>query len=305
MNQPHDINAWSLYWSQDRLHSCVAQSSDEDQKVLSQLWQDFSQKLEPNSRLLDLATGNGAVADALMSVNNDLQIEAIDKANIDPKTFLKEHANLADVNFHANTDIFNLPFEPATFNAITSQFGLEYAGLEEASEQVISYLKIGGRLQFVVHHAQSGIILSSKNKIIELQQLTLKSGILETLLGLLSGKAEFATLEALGEDYLKQDLIRSEQISGQVFEGIERIIEGFPRYPKESLELAVAMDIRVRSELTRLSQLIIAGQTPESMASWAEKASTLGVEATFSPLYIDPNKPDYLIAWLATGVRSK
>ncbi|MFT4635889.1 MAG: hypothetical protein ACI854_001641 [Arenicella sp.] len=305
MNQPLDTNAWSLYWSQDRLHSCVAQSSDEDQKVLNSLWNDFSQKLEPNSRVLDLATGNGAVADALLSANSTLQVDAVDRASIDPKKFLSERGNLANVSFYADTDILDLPFDAASFNAITSQFGIEYAGLEAASEQVIPYLKIGGCFQWVIHHGMSGIILSSENKIIELQQLTQKAGILDTLLALLGGKAEFVELEALGKDYLKQDIIRSEQISGQVFEGIERIIDAFPRYPKESLDLAVAMDLRVRSELIRLNQLIAAGQTEDAMSSWAKKVAILGLEATFSPLYLDPSKQDYLLAWLATGVRSK
>ncbi|MGK0438316.1 MAG: hypothetical protein ACJATK_001266 [Paracoccaceae bacterium] len=305
MNQPQDINAWSLYWSEDRLYSCVAQSSDEDQKALNKLWQDFSKELDSNSRVLDLATGNGAVADALLSVNNTLQVDAVDKASIDPKKFLKEHANLVNVNFHADTDIFELPFKPLTFDAITSQFGIEYAGLTEASVQVMGYLKVAGRFQFVVHNVQSGIILSSSNKIIELEQLTQQSGILQTLIEVLSGKAEFARLEALGQGYLKQDLIRSDQVSGQVFVGIERIINGFAGQPKESLELAVAMDLRVRSELTRLRQLIAAGQTADSMTSWLEEVSALGIEAAFSPLYLDPIKQDYLLGWLATGVRCK
>lgn len=305
MNQPQDINAWSLYWSEDRLYSCVAQSSDEDQKALNKLWQDFSRELEPNSRVLDLATGNGAVADALLSVSNSLQIDAVDKASIDPITFVKEHANLGNVNFHADTDIFDLSFEPSSFDAITSQFGIEYAGLSEASAQVMRYLKVAGRFQFVVHNVHSGIILSSSNKIIELEQLTRQSGILDTLIKVLGGKAEFAQLEALGQDYLTQDLIRSEQISGQVFAGIERIVNGFASNPKESFELAVAMDLRVRSELTRLHQLIAAGQTPDSMASWLEEVTAMGIEAEFSPLYLDPVKQDYLLGWLATGVRCK
>lgn len=305
MNQQNDTNAWSLYWSEDRLYSCVAQSSDEDQKILNKLWQDFSQELEPSSRLLDLATGNGAVADALLSVNHALQVDAIDKASIDPKKFLKKYENLHSVHFHADTDIFDLPFEAPAFDAITSQFGIEYAGLESASLNVMNYLKVGGRFQFVIHHADSGIILSSMNKILELEQLTQESGILEVLIEVLGRKAEYAKLEAAGQEYLKKNLLQSKQISGQVFAGVEQIINGFATHPKESLELGVAMDIRVRSELSRLRQLISAGQTADTMASWLTKMSTLGVDASFSPLYLDSSEQDYLLGWLATGVRSK
>jgi hypothetical protein len=305
MNQPQDTNAWSLYWSEDRLYSCVAQSSVEDQKVLNMLWQGFSQKLAPGSRVLDLATGNGAVADALISTNSGLKIDAIDKASIDPKRFLKEQGNLLNVNFHADTDIFDLPFKSSTFDVITSQFGIEYAGFENASIKVIDYLKIGGHFQFVVHHAESGIILSSKDKIIELQRLTDKSGILETLIKVLGGKAEFSELETLGEAYLKQDIVRSQQISGQIFIGIERIINKFATHPRESLDLGVAMDLRVRSELARLRQLIAAGQTVDAMQAWSERMLASGVEPVISPLYLDPKKQDYLLAWLVSGSRRK
>lgn len=305
MNQSHETNAWSLYWSDDRLYSCVAQSSDEDQKYLNQLWQSFSQTLEPDSRLLDLATGNGAVAAALLSANNELLIDAIDKASIDPKRFLKKKGDLVKVNFHADTDIFDLLFEHSTFDAITSQFGIEYADLSKASLQVLDYLKVGGRFQYIVHHVQSGIVLSSKNKIMELEQLTQEYGVLETLIEALGGRADFAQLEAVGQDYLTKDFIRSEQVSGQVFVGIERIITNFPAHPKESLNLGVSMDLRVRSELTRLRQLIVAAQTESAMDSWQKEISAAGAEATFSPVYLDSGEQEYLLGWLAAGTRVK
>ena len=305
MNQIHDINAWSLYWSEDRLYSCVAHSSDEDQKVLDTLWHGFSQALDPKSRLLDLATGNGAVAHAMLSVNKDLQIDAIDKASIDPNKSLKDAGDLSGVNFHSDVDLFDLSYEASEFDAITSQFGIEYAGLIEASIHVMSYLKIGGRFQFVIHHANSDIIESSKKKISELEQLTKKSGVLDTLIAVLGGKAEFAQLESEGQKYLMQEQPRSEQISGQVFAGIERIINNFAINPQSSLELGVSMDLRIRSELMRLQQLIKAGQTEAAMTSWLEKVSTQGLDASFSPIYLDPVKQNYLLGWLAVGVRKK
>lgn len=305
MKQTNDSNAWSLYWSEDRLYSCVAQSSDEDQQVLNTLWQEFAQKMVPGSRLLDLATGNGAVAHSVLSANSRVQIDAVDKASIDPKKTLKGCDSLNSVHFHSNTDLFDLSFEPLTFDAISSQFGIEYAGLEAVSVRVMPYLKVGGRFQFIIHHAQSGIILSSKNKIIEFEQLTQKSGVLETLIAVLGGKAEFAQLEKVGKEYLQQDLLRTDSISGQVFAGIEHIISHFNSQPKESLELGVSIDLRVRSELIRLQQLIVAGQSLESMESWQQEISAMGLEVSFNPLYLDSSKKDYLLGWLASGVRCK
>lgn len=305
MNQVHDTAAWSLYWSQDTLYSCVAQASNEDQKVLDERWHRFAKKLGSEGRLLDLATGNGAVPKALLAVNPTLEIDAVDKASIDPTKFLKQHSELASVNFLANTDVLNLPLELSSYDAITSQFGIEYAGFEKASISTMRHLKVGGTFQFVVHHAQSGIVQSSKTKIIELEQLVESSGILETLIKVLGGKAELSQLESVGQDYLQRDLIRTKQISGQVFAGIEQIIHAASDQAEESLKLGVAMDLRVRSELARLRQLIAAGQTKREMESWLQAMSEIVSGVEFKALYLDTEKQDYLLAWLATGERRK
>ena len=156
-----------------------------------------------------------------------------------------------------------------------------------------------------MHHVDSGVITSSKAKIVELEKLTEKSGLLEALIGFLVGKVEFADLESAGQAFLQHDLPRTEQISGQVFAGIERIVSGLQDNTKASTELGIAMDLRVRAELARLHQLIQAGQSEQQMTSWSDAMSEQGIDAEFNPLYLDPSKQDYLLGWFATGVRNK
>ena len=81
--------AWSLYWAEDRLHSCVATDDEADQKILNQLWASFSDKLPDAAQVMDLATGNGAVPAALLAAKPSLKIAAVDLADIQPQTFLK------------------------------------------------------------------------------------------------------------------------------------------------------------------------------------------------------------------------
>ena len=149
MTHTNNINPWSLYWSEDKLYSCVAQSSEQDQAVLNTCWKEFAQSLKPDSHLLDLATGNGAVVDALLSANQSLQIDALDKASINPEQILTKHSDLKNVHFHSDTDVFETHFDSEKFDAITSQFGIEYAGLIKSSLHVMPYLKIAGRFQFI------------------------------------------------------------------------------------------------------------------------------------------------------------
>ena len=99
------------------------------------------------------------------------------------------------------------------------------------------------------------------------------------------------------------DILLAFQVQSTI--GIELIIERIDANMKESLELGVAMNLRVQSELTRLRQLVAAGHTEQAMSSWLEKITAQGLEARFSPLYLDPGESDYLLGWLASGVRSK
>lgn len=305
MKQPYDNNAWSLYWSEDRLHSCVAKSSDEDQHFLNHIWSDFAKGLTDNSNVLDLATGNGAVANALLATNRTLEIDAVDRAEISPLSALKSQNNLSTVTFHSEIDINEMSFELDSFDAITSQFGIEYAGLKSASKAALPLLKSAGRFQFIVHHSDSSLIQSSQLKITELEQLVRESGILQTLINSLGGNGDFSQLEHVGQDYLKLDKPRSEEITGQVFAGIERIIGGFSGNPNGAIELGLALDLRVRSELDRLRQLISASQSPQAMEAWLGDIADLGFTASYSPLYMDPASQGYLLAWLAFGVRRK
>ena len=89
MQQQKEL-VWSLYWAENRLHSCVASGGEADQKVLNALWVALAESLPEQADVLDLATGNGAVPAAMLSVNSGLNIEAVDLADIDPTMFVKD-----------------------------------------------------------------------------------------------------------------------------------------------------------------------------------------------------------------------
>ena len=302
-NENLDI-AWSLYWSQDKLHSCVASGADTDQQVLEMLWQDFAKSLNQGDRVLDLATGNGAVPSALLVACPRLEIDAVDRAEIDPVKFLSQGESLKTVKFHSETDIYELPFEPESFSALTSQFGIEYAGLEKASMAVIELLKSGGKFQFIVHNKDSDIILSSAQKLKELDQLLKPQGLLDTLMKLMRGKIEFSELETVGKKYLEQDTVKTQALSGQVFTGINQLSQKLGDDPKAAIDLALAIDLRVRSERQRLGEMADAAQDANAMDALVEmlKASDVRVD-TMKPIYVDEDKEEYLLGWLLTGVK--
>ncbi|MGI9318479.1 MAG: hypothetical protein ACR2QW_14205 [bacterium] len=301
-----DINqetAWSLYWSQDRLHSCVASQNEEDQRLLDTEWARFASSLSGGARVLDLATGNGAVAKALLAARDDLRIDAVDRADIDPLNFLSDKGALHKVSFHPQTDILNLPFEGERFDAISSQFGIEYAGLSEAGPLVGQLLKRDGKLLFFIHHAESELILASRQKKIELEQLVGEEGLLSTLQATLGGKLSFADLEQHGAKYLEGDFDQTQAVSGQVFKGIEQIISLLDSNVEQAHQLAASMDLRVRSEYQRLCQMIKAAQTERSLSEFSELMAETGITVDYGPLSIGQGQASYLLCWRIQGTK--
>lgn len=305
MNAEQKSLAWSLYWADDRLQSCVAADDNEDQQALNSLWQAFAQTLNSDARVLDLATGNGAVPAALLTAQSELQIDAVDSAEIAPLTTLSDPSVVAAVSFHANTDINALPFTEPTFDALTSQYGIEYAGLEAATLAALGCLKDGGKLAFLVHHDESEIISSSRAKLEELNRINEPSGLIETLLAVLRGEKPFTELEALGQAYVQGDFVKTQQLSGQVFAAIEQVANLMQSEPQQARDLGATLGLRLRSEQQRLQEMNQAAQTEEQMQAYSDFLTRQAMTVSeLRPVYIDDNKEEYLLGWLVQAEKS-
>lgn len=301
MTEDNPEFAWSVYWAQDRLHSCIASENPDDERLLNAEWEEFAAKLPAAARVLDLATGNGAVPKALLATRSDLQIDAVDRAMIDPMKFLSDGGDLEKVRFHPQTDILELPFAAQSFDAITSQFGIEYATLTRAAPRVSSLLKPDGKLLFLTHHAESQLIVASQPKKRELERLIEPRGLLAVLHEIFSGNSSLSELEACGARYLEGKFVKTAAISGQVFEGINRIIELFERDINQARQLASNMDFRVRAEHQRLSQMIESAQTARSLDELSVIMDQHGVSIQFEPLYVESGQSPYLLCWSIQG----
>ena len=294
--------AWTIYWTEDRLQSCVATDGDVDRQVLNSIWQEFAKSLDKGARVLDLATGNGAVPVALLSAQNSLQIDAVDQATIDPTQFVTGHPELSAVKFHSDTDVNTLPFAEDSFDAITSQFGVEYGGLFEATRNALGLLKPNGRMSFLIHHADSAIIDSSRAKLREMEQLLEEEGLVETLLQVLRSKIPFSELESQGEAYLNADIVRTQAISGQVFTAIGEIANAMQADMVRAVNLGATLKLRLSSEYQRLRQMDNAAQSDNDMLKYRELLELNGMKiSTIHAVYADQSEQKYLLAWLVQG----
>ena len=133
-------------------------------------WRNFFEALPAGSRILDLCTGNGAVAVIAAEVSatrgKGLAITGVDLADIDPLRFVHRLGVIArDVKFIPRTSVEKLPFPDASFNATVSQYGIEYSNLDKSLPEAVRILAPGGRLRLFMHAKEGTVVAATKRAI--------------------------------------------------------------------------------------------------------------------------------------------
>lgn len=179
---PENLSIWDRYWQADRIASCFDVIGCNYDEALLRDWRAFFLALDDGARVLDLCTGNGAIALVAAQVSADeakgLHIEAVDRAAIDPVRYVsRDREYLGNITFHGGTMSETLPFADATFDAVTSQYGVEYTDLEKTLAEVSRVLAPAGRLRLVLHAAEGHVVHTSGGDIAGCRHLALKSGL--------------------------------------------------------------------------------------------------------------------------------
>lgn len=158
---------WNRYWHYDRIASCfdgAGQANYADDVAGG--WRSFFADLPDGACVLDLCTGNGAVALLAAEDERAARIVAVDRADIDPPAFVSRHADLyARIEFAGGTDVEALPFGDGGFDAVVSQYGIEYSDLGRSLPEAVRMVAPGGRLRFVVH-AADGVVARDARPVI-------------------------------------------------------------------------------------------------------------------------------------------
>jgi len=170
-NPPRETDAWDRYWAYGNLHSFSQVTSGNYAGRIAAFWQEVFEDLADNSRILDIATGNGAIPllalEAATATKRTFDIHATDLAAIDPNQQVSDPATrerLQAIHFHARTPAESLPFERGSFDLVCSQFGLEYSDPGESVPETARVLRPGGGLALVMHHDRSAVVLAARDE---------------------------------------------------------------------------------------------------------------------------------------------
>ena len=156
---PRADPAWDSFWRYDRLSSFhAAPGAPNYGPPIADGWCAFFASLPPRSSVLDIATGNGAIAVLAIDAGDELVVTGADLADVRPADFVTTaSAALGRVTFLANTPAEALPLGDASVDAIVSQYGIEYSDLGRSLPEAVRVLAPGGRLRFAMHAAEGAI----------------------------------------------------------------------------------------------------------------------------------------------------
>lgn len=143
--------AWTRYWRAGHTHSCFADGAPFDG---SSLWRTFFDRLAEGARVLDLACGGGALTRVAAEHKSAFKVHGVD--------FAQAASGPQGAIIQSGVSLEMLPFEDRKFDAIISQFGLEYADLSRAIPELGRVLAPGGRVGLLMHHSESGVAQAAR-----------------------------------------------------------------------------------------------------------------------------------------------
>lgn len=158
---------WSEYWKSGVLTSLPSDFKENYDGELAAYWETVISGFD-DANILDLCTGNGAVALLLSELANkhskNVNITAIDASAIQPENVLlhfpEKQQYMNSINFVGNRFVENLAadFSSEAFDLIVSQYGIEYCDTEEAAKNIVACLKPEGKLIFIAHSPDSAML---------------------------------------------------------------------------------------------------------------------------------------------------
>lgn len=199
-SSPSRQQAWSRYWASGARHSCVGSFADDYAGAIRRFWEPHLSALQPRDRMLDIGTGNGPLVKLAVDVGSKQgippRVDAVDLAKPAPDWLASMPPEVVGrLHFHAGVAAEALPFSDASFELVTSQFGIEYADLDMALDEVFRVVASTGRVALVCHHRDSVLFAVAGAECGHLQWLLDESGLFAATEALLPVMARLATPE--------------------------------------------------------------------------------------------------------------
>jgi SAM-dependent methyltransferase len=164
---------WSRHWATGAPHSCAGSYGALYGGAIAEFWGAVHAHTRAGARVLDLASGSGAVPRLLRRLRPELdcRYEAADLSLSVPQ-------DAPWLHFHPGVAAEALPFADAGFDLLTSQYGVEYGDLERVLRELLRLRRPQGRIALVLHHAASRPVRLARTELNHLRWLDGSDGLL-------------------------------------------------------------------------------------------------------------------------------
>lgn len=280
---------WSDYWSRGCLTSLPQDFAANYDGEVSEFWHAAFQALPPRGQVIDLCTGNGAIA--LLAAGfaqanaRPMQITAVDEARVSPESivarFPDQAALLEQIHFLSPCRIEDLDLE-TQFDLATSQYGIEYCDWQLAAARVAQLLKPGGRLLMVCHSASSDIMAYMQREQTEFQQLE-ALGFFSSIRAYLDRNTDHAALLATLRAVQSQLQIAFSHSGSALYRSVLEMLKGALAMPEARLDNSrahlEAYYLQTRHGFNRLADMLRVNQALKDDPGWTRVFEAAGLVA--------------------------
>lgn len=309
-----DGGIWSQYWQYDRIASCFDDAGRSNYAgEIADGWRAFFADLPAGACILDLCTGNGAAALLAAEDKRAARIVAVDQADIDPPAFVSRHAELyARIQFAGGTDVEALPFGDGGFDAVVSQYGIEYSDLSRSLPEAVRMVAPGGRLRFVLHAADGVVARDAKAVIgdadLLLEEIDLPGHAGRCFEAVLAVERDGGDAALADRSFaaFQEALVRTARHVPQASDGTmfrnsgAVLLDSFQRRGQFDLEQLLGKTEQVRAEIAahrgRLAALVESALDTKAAAALADRLGALGSVAASRPLDSEAGLIGHVIA---------
>lgn len=286
-----NLQHWEKYYRGGALASCPVGPGVGYTQELRDVWLAFFSALPEGASILDIGTGNGAIAlialESAAIAGRHFEIHGTDLAEINPVRDVRDGARLfAGVRFHAGVASERLPFEATSFDAVSGQYALEYTDTQRALPEVHRVLKVGGIAQFVLHHAESIVAFKARQTLEQAALVLDQTNILRKLRRHLEAERRSPTAARKTAAELAAGLGLLEQAAGQsdnplilnvTIDAVRKILAARQHMSAAALDLETDRFERdIRASVLRLKDLIRCGQSEAGIQRIAQQARVHG-----------------------------
>lgn len=172
--------AWKEYWRTGAITTFGDKPTYQGE--LRRFWLGFLEGCKPGAVIVDLGSGNGAVEEIIWRFceenGHPLTVHAVDSAKLSPRIKPAE-GSPCTVVWHSETRNESTGLPDGSADAVIGNFAFEYGDESATAREIARILRTGGHCRFLMHHAQSVIIVDTLSEVAVLEEALSPNGLFE------------------------------------------------------------------------------------------------------------------------------